>query len=406
MKSFFYKTLVGTAAAASSASALSLYDTAPMVGLPESQSAKYYFSTTLGYDTNPQCGVSSRNKEKKASAYVSANLRTSYADVESVNKLSYTAQLGGSRYLNSGDYAGRRYSANCGLSASLEHAFSAMSNYKGALHVTYTPEPGYDNGVSSAGMRGDSLSWNFNNTYAQAIDSRWSWNLGANLSGTKYERRTYTYDDRQYYSASGGLNYRSSDLLTYTTSVSWRDELRSYGVNSRSVFASGGVQYALDPVSSVSLSVGAQCKMMAHRHTLNPTLDAGYRRRVSDGLSMNAYVKYSDENTDNYSRSANASYRTGGTWRAGAYGTYVLSPDVSFVFRMQVMQTEYGKSTSSSMNSSSRYSLDPSVTMNYHFTPELMGTMMAEFSHYCYKNRPTEYKYNRWKLSAGLSYSF
>lgn len=393
-----------TLGSVSLASAFSLYDTAPVVGVPESRSATYSMSFKGGYDTNPQGTTDKRLK--KAGYYVNAGLSTSFADVESVDKLSYSARLGGTHYLGSAAGQGRKYYADSSLDANLVHAFSAASRYSGRVHVSYMPEPGYDNGYSSAGMRGDTLSWSLDNTYSEAIDARWSWNAGLNYSGTRYENALYVDDNRQYYSVSGGLNYRESEILTYTSSLSYRDELRSAGMDSRSAFASLGVQYALSPVSSASFSSGVQCKMMNHQRTLNPTVDMGYRRRVTDGLSVNAYVKYSDENADNYSRYHGASYRSSPAWRVGAYGTYVLSPDVSYTFRMQAIQTRYRKPTDSKLPSSSRYTLNPSLSMNYNFSPDVTGLLSVDYTFYHYDRGNEASMYTRLQYSAGLSYRF
>lgn len=389
---------------ASLASAFSLYDTAPMVGMPEPQTARCSVSMKGGYDTNPQ-GTTSK-QDRKAGCFVNASLKASCADVESVDKLRYTARLGGTRYLGTTSRSGKKYYGDCNVDADFEHAFSAMSRYSGHLHLSYMPEPGYDNGFSSAGMQGDVFSWSFGNRYSEAIDSRWSWNVGASLSGTQYEERTYAYDDRQYYSASFGINYRESDLLTYTGSASFRQESRSHGLSSQSAFGNLGMSYALSSVSTASISVGVQGKTMDHRSTANPTLDLGYRRRVTDGLSVNGYVKYSDENVDNYNRSSRSSYRSCATWRAGAYGTYVLSPDVSYVFRMQLMQTQYRKATNVKTASADRYTIKPSLSMNYHFTPAVTGTLTAEYTYYHYERAEKASMYTRWQFSAGLDYRF
>lgn len=400
----FREFLAAALGTASAASAFSLYDTAPMVGVPESQSARYSVSMRGGYDTNPQGTTDSRRK--KAGEFVNASLGATYADVESVDKLSYKGRLGGTWYPGSKGVNGKKYYADCSLDATLVHTFSTMSRYSGRAHVSYLPEPGYDNGFSSAGMQGDTLSWSLDNDYSEAVDARWSWNVGANLSGTKYEERSYSHDDRQYYSGSVGVHYRESDLLTYTGSATFRQESRSSGMNSQSAFGSVGVQYAMDSVSTASASVGAQCKMMDNRSTVNPTLDLGYRRRVAEGLSMNAYVKYSDENVDNYNRATRGSYRTSATWRAGAYGTYTLSPDVSYVFSMQVMQTQYRKPTNEQTKASSRYTVKPSVSLNYNFTPTVTGRLTAEYTYYHYKLGARDSMYTRWQLSAGLNYTF
>lgn len=403
MKSFFLKSMVAAAAVATSASALSLYETAPLVGFVDAQSARYFATVNVGYDSNPQ-GTTNKAKQSDG-CYVNASLSTTFADVESRNKLTYNVRLGGTRYLGgttSGN--GRKYYGDCSADVMYVHAFSAATRYTGRLHVSYMPEPGYDNGFSSAGMMGDTLSWSFDNTLSHAIDMRWSWNLGFNVSGTHYTESSYRYDDRQYYSASFGLNYRASDRLTYTSSVSFRDELRTHGCDSQSVFGSVGFQYAVDPVSTFSASVGAQLKTMNSNNTLNPTVSLGYRRRVTDGLSLNTYVRYSDENVNNYDRYGNSTYRSCGTFRAGAYGTYVLSPDVSFVFGGQAMYTSYRKSTKGAEDAE-RFSIKPSMSMNYNFTPSLQGHIGAEYTYYTYK-RENDTMYNRWRVWTGLTYRF
>lgn len=404
MKSLFLKTLVVTTAVATSASALSLYDTAPMVGFGESQSARYFASVKFGYDTNPQ-GTTNK-KSRHGGCYVNASVSTTFADVESVDKLTYNLRLGATRYLgNATTDGGKKYYGDCSANVMYTHAFSAMSRYTANLHVSYMPEPGYDNGISSAGMMGDTLSWSFNNTYSQAIDTRWSWYAGFNVSGTHYSEHTYSYDDRQYYSLTGGVNYRASERLTYTSSVTYRWEERSEGDGSESVFGNVGFQYAVDPVSTFSASVGAQCKTMDSDTNVNPTFNLGYRRRVTDGLSLNSYASYSDENVNNYNRHAHSSYRSCGTWRAGMYGTYVMSPDVSFVFGAQAMYTQYRKSTSGSEDAE-RFTIKPSLAMNYNFTSQLQGTIGAEYTYYTYERNDKDSMYSRWRVWTGLTYRF
>lgn len=402
MKTYFIKTLLLAFFSAATASAFSLYDTAPAVGLQESQAARYFASISAGYDTNPSGnGRSSGN----GATFVKAALSTTYADVESIDKLSYSARLGGTRYLGGAAANNQVYSADCGMDISLTHAFSAMSRYTGTASLSYQPEPGYDNGITSQGLRGDTFTWTLNNSYASAFDSRWSWNISANYSGTQYEQKTNRTDDRQYLSASAGLNYKESELLTYTSTISFREEQRAYGMNSRSGFAMVGFQRALDPVSSVSFSAGTQLKLMDGDSNLYPTFDAGYRRRVSDGLSLNAYVKYSNENVDNYRSDSRSSYKNSPTWRTGVYGTYVLSPDVSFTMRMQLMYTSYSHSTVQGAPNYNRYSYTPALSMNYNFSPVVQGSISAEYSRYI-NQRDAYSSYNRWQFSTRLSYRF
>lgn len=405
MKTFFLRSLVVAAVTAPTVSAFSLYDTAPVVGLAESQPAKYFASMSVGYDTRPGGSSNSGRNNQGGAMFVSGSLSSTYSDVESVDKLSYSARVGGTRYVGGSGVGGQRYSANCGADVSMTHAFDAMSRYSGHLSLSYQPEPGYDNGVSSQGLRGDSLTWVLGNTYSSALDARWSWNTGVNYSGTQYEQKTSRTDDRQYVSGNVGLHYKESDLLTYTSNISYREEMRSYGMNSKSAFGTVGLQRALDTVSSCSASVGVQMKMMGGETHPYPTFDVGYRRRVTDGLSMNAYVKYSNENVDNYSVSTASSYKSSAAWRFGMYGTYVLSPDVSFETGIQSMYTAYRRNPNPSMPDYNRYSYSGSVSMNYNFSPDVQGRLTVEYSKY-YDGRSSASSYNRMQYSAGLRYRF
>lgn len=401
MRTLFLRLFLVTFAV-SSASAFSLYDTAPTVGLPQSHAATYYASMRSGYDTNP--GGSTVRKGRRGSAFVAANLSTSYADMESIDKLVYSLRAGGTYYIRNSE-TGRKYTSDCNLSTEFSHAFSAMSRYRCSISLTYRPEPGYDNGISAPGNTGDTFSWHISNTYNQSIDARWSWNASGSFSGTHYDSANRSYDDRQYYSANMGLHYRDSDLTTYSLSANMRDELRSYGADSTSLMANAGVYRALDVFSSVSLTVGVQCKSVAGKKLLSPTFDTGYRRRVTDGLSLDTFARYSNENINSYNVYDGTTFRRCSTWRAGAFGTYVLSPDVSYVFRVQGVYTDYGSSTGSGTQGSKRYSINPSLSMNYNFTPSLQGSLMAEYTYYMHSQGQKSH-YSRMNYSAGLTYRF
>ncbi|MGN0829189.1 MAG: hypothetical protein ACI4PZ_05670 [Akkermansia sp.] len=404
MRSLFLRLVFVSGVLSLGASALSLYDAAPLVGLPESSVAHYSVSTQVGYDTNPQ-GTTYKPAQSE-SMYVSANVSTRYAEYESVDRLSYHARLGGTRYFgNRGGGEGRRYYADCALVAELSHAFSAMSRYTGSVRVTYSPEPSYDDAISRQSRSGDTLSWTLDNGYHQAIDSRWSWNVSGTYSGTEYSGERGRYDNRQYLSAGGGLQYRDSDLLTYTSSISYREELREYGLNSRSAFVSVGFQRSLDPMSSCSFSVGVQGKTIGGSVQANPTLNAAYRRVVTEGLSVNWYLAFSNENIDSYDRYSNGSYRDCAAWRSGATARYTLSPDVQFTFGFQTMLTQYSDSTNRALKDATKYTIMPNVGMRYRFTPHLVGNIGSEYTYYRY-DRERRTSYTRVRVYSGLTYEF
>lgn len=405
MKRPLFNVFAAVSAVMSTAGAFSLYDMAPAVGVMDSMPLSFSFNTRVGYDTNSN--GSTQRGGNKGSQYINASVSSSYADAESRSQLSYNGHVGGSRYFyHDRNSAQRKYRADCGLGVRFAHAFDAGSRYNGTLHVSYTPEIAYDNAISHQGSVGDTLTWTTGNTYSQSIDARWSWHVNAAFSGTHYAGADTYRDDRQYVNVGGGLNYKESDMRTYTLSTTWRDELRTTGVNSQSYFATVGVQQALDMVSSCSASSGVQVKKMRDQYTANPTLDLGYRRKVSDGLSMSAYVKYSDENTDNYSKSYDASYRSTGTWRVGSSGVYVLSPDVSFSFHAQYTFAKQAKAQRATMPKSTRETINPGVSMHYSFTPNLTGSITCDYTHYVNKVGTRDNRYTRWNMSTGLSYRF
>lgn len=386
------------------AMAFSLYDTAPNVGLPESQVAKYYLSTTVGYDTNPQGTYNKKNR--KEGEYITLAAHTDYADVESVDQLSYRLTLGATRYFG-GTPSREKYYSDCGITATLVHSFSTQSRYTSSLNLSYKPEPSYADGMSTSSYTGDTLSWNWSNTYFQAIDTRWSWNAGLTYSGTHYDSSSYNYDDRQYLTPSVGLRYRESDITTYTLNISEREEWRKTGSDARSYFINGGIEQSLDPVSSFSASAGAQLKYMEHDHTLTPTLNLGYRRKVTDGLSINLFVVHSNENADNYNSRWQSSYRSTPTWRGGIRTEYRLSPDVRFGLTLQYRYAQYEKAPYASMRDYSTQSFNPNFWMSYQFTERLETRVGCEYTMYKTDNqRYTSNEYTRWRIYSQLTYQF
>ena len=400
MKSYFYKSLLLSCAVAASAGAISLYDMAPSVGLPESHAIKYNVYGRLGYDSN--VGTAEKAQDR-SSLYVNGGIGASYADFESVDKISYNFNIGATRYLRSSSEDAKTWFADCGLGASLVHAFSARSTYSGGLHVSYSPEPDYATGISAARRQGDSLNWSFNNTYNHSLDSRVSWNVNAGYSGNTYTESTYKNDDRQYLNAGLGLNYRASELLTYNTRFSYRHDIRQSGNNSDNLTMSIGFSRSLDPVSSCHGSFGLQSKYVSGESMLTPNLNLGYNRKVAEGLNMNAYLSLSNENVDTY-RGVGQNYLSDVTWRMGLSCSYVLSPDVSFSFGVSVLRSQYSKGTGR-LKDEANTTVNPSLGFSYRFSESLTGSVNYQYTWYDTDREGAE-GYTRHNISTGLTYNF
>ena len=401
MKSYFYKALLLTGLCAASAGAISLYDTAPSVGLPESHAAKYNAYVRVGYDTN----MDASSVNEQASLYTNAGFGASFADYESVDKISYRFNLGATRYAKaSQDSSSKKMYADCGLSASLVHAFSSRSTYSASLSVTYSPEPEYASGISASRRQGDCLNWSFSNSYNQSIDSRWSWNVNAGYSGNLYSETEYQDDDRQYINTGAGLNYRASELLSYNANLTYRYDLRKEGYDSDNITATVGFSRSLDPVSSCSGSIGLQTKRVHNDNILTPVLNLGYNRRVAEGFSTNVYVMLSNENVDTY-RGAGANYLSDVTWRVGANCSYRLSPDVSFSFGVSLMRSTYTKGTGR-LEDETNTTLTPNLGMSYMFSANLQGSVQYTYTWYESDRDRSGSDYTRHNISTGLTYTF
>ncbi len=401
MKSLFYKQIVLAGFCACSASAISLYDTAPMVGLPESHTAKYSMYARVGYDSN----MDTQHSDETGSAFVKAGLSASFADYESVDKISYRFNLGMTHYFTNEDYrkgSGKKDFADMGLTGTIVHAFNSRSTYSAALNLSYSPEPDYASGISAARRQGECFNWSFNNSYNQAIDSRWSWNINAGYSGVLYSETEYQSDDRQYWTAGAGLVYRASELLSYNIRFSYKNDQRDYGYNSDNMTLMVGFDRAIDPVSSCSVSVGVQEKFIRNKEIMSPNIRLGYNRKAAEGFSVNSYAVLSNENVDTY-RGGNHNYLSDLTWRVGVDGVYTLSPDVSFTFGISVMWAEYSEGTFG-MEDETNVSYRPHVGMNYRFTENLMGNINYEYTFYDADREKGDY--TRHVISTGLTYTF
>ena len=354
----------------------------------------------MGYDTN----MNSTSGSKEASLYSNAGFGASFADYESVDKISYRFNLGATRYFKRPQGSGEQLNADCGLTASVVHAFTSRSSYSASLNLSYSPEPQYASGISASRRQGDCLNWSFNNSYSQSIDARLSWNVSAGYSGNLYSETEYQSDDRQYVNLGAGLNYRASELLSYNTNVSVRHDMRSMGYNSDNLTVTVGFSRSLDPVSSCSGSLGLQTKRVHNKEILTPNLNLGYNRRVAEGFSVNSYVTLSNENVDTY-RGPNANYLSDVTWRIGANCSYTLSPDVSYTFGFSLMRSNYSRGTGN-LSKETNTNLSPNVGMNYRFSEKLTGNINYQYTIYESKRANGGYDYTRHNVSMGLNYSF
>lgn len=405
MKSYFYKSLLLSGVCATVGGAYSLYDTAPMVGLPESYKIKYSATVRVGYDSN----VDWSYRDETSSPYVNASVSARYADMESVNKLSYDVRLGITQYTDIDDNSrASETRGDCMVSASLVHAFDSVNTLSSSLHATYSPQPDYADGYSPAYCIGDMLSLSQVNVFSHALDSRWSMTGTLAFRVITYTESAEQTDNRYYIEAGVGARYKESSIMTYKADLSYTRELREEGYDSDRYVATVGFQRALDPFSSLGGDVGVAARVYSQDTIFSPCGKISYNRKLSEGLNAQAFVSYSDENAGSYTTYGGGSqtYLENKTVRFGSRFFYVLSPDVTYSFGADYIITDRSKASRGARGyTCDRYEVF--AGLDYAFTRQLRGTIKVSYSDLSreYDNYDEESS-DRWDISTGVTYTF
>lgn len=401
MRSYFYKSLLVCAASATVGGAFSLYDSAPMVGLPESYNIKYSATLGVGYDSN----VNWSENNEDASPYVRASVSARYADMESVNKLSYDVRLGFKHYTGLDDNSSTAETrGDCKLGFDLVHAFNSVDTLSSSLYATYSPQPDYADGYSPAYCTGDMLTVSQSNVYSHALDSRWSLNGSVSFQMVRYMEAIEQSDDRYYIMGGVGAQYRESSIMTYKLNLSYSRELRNKGLDSDRYVLTVGFQRALDPFSSCGADVGVAARVYSQETVWSPCANFSYRRKLTEGLNARVFVSYADENAGSYM--ASQTYLENRTLRFGSHIDYILSPDVTYSFGAAYIVTERSEATRGAKDyDCDRYEI--SAGISYAFTQQLRGSVKASYSVLSQQyDGMAETSPDRWNVAADITYNF
>ncbi len=381
-----------------------MYDTAPMVGLPESYNIKYSATVRVGYDSNVNW-----SRDAEESPYVNASVGARYADMESVNKLSYDVKLGITQYTDIDESSSAAETrGDCRVSASMVHAFDSVNTLSSSLYATYSPQPDYADGYSPAYSMGDMLSLSQVNVFSHALDSRWS------LTGTlAFRMISYTesaeQDDNRYYIEAGvGVRYKESSIMTYKTDLSYTRELRKEGLDSDRYVATVGFQRSLDPFSSLGADIGVAARVYTQDTIFSPCCKISYNRKLSEGLNARVYASYADENAGSYMNygGGGQTYLKNETIRFGTKISYILSPDVTYSFGAAYILTDRSDATRGGRSySCDRYEI--SAGLDYAFTRQLRGSVSVSYSDLSREYEgSSEVSADRWNVSTGITYNF
>ena len=404
MRSMFLKALCLSALLAGGGWAMSLYDTAPAIGLPMSQAVKYTLSARVGYDDN----INSSHRSKTPSVYTGVNLGAVYSDFESTNKVHYDANLGATYYFKRAYSTNNKWFSNTSVGGGISHSFSDRCTYNLNATVRYQPEPDYSNGISASRSQGDCFNWSLQNAVTRSIDRRWSWSMNVSYTGNFYTEKAFEYDNRQYINGGATLSAKFTELVSYNLGLSYRKDLKKsgYGYNSDNFYFTLGTSRSITPYSSMNLNVGVQQKQIHHEKIWSPTVRAGYNRKVTEGFSINLYTSVDNENVDTY-RGSFGSYLSNPCLRVGFSGSYTWSPDLSLTFGCSYYTSEYTRGENG-MRSNNRYSFAPHVGASFRITDKLRGNINYAYtvSNSSYGYYGNDNKYQRNNASFCVTYTF
>lgn len=391
--------LVGFCLGVPTAGAYSLFDTAPSIGLPESYPIKWSVSISAGYDTNVNA-VNRSSAQYKESSFVRFGIHSSYSDQDSITSLSYSMNLGGTLYTQNVSGSSNQLMSNSDFTLSLSHRFDSTLSYSTSNHVSYTPEPDYESGISASRRQGEAFNYSTSHTISKALDSRWSLSTSASYSGVMYSNKEYSQDDRNYVNVSESISFRINSRTSYTASFSGQMVNRNKGLNARNLYANVGVNHSLSPVSSCSLTVGSQMKNqngMADKWS--PTLKAGYNRVVAGRLNVSSYISFSNESVGTYRNGRN--YGSDQCWRMGISCSQPLTHVISLNYGASAILNHYAMGQQGLTSDSERtYNLN--VGFGWRHTSHLSSSISYSFT----DGHTWQNNYLRSVWSYSLSYSF
>ncbi len=380
----------------SSVYALSLYDTAPAIGLAQNSALKYTASASLGYDSN----INGSAKNKDACMFTRFGLGASSSDNDAMTRITWSGRVGGTIYTKRADGTNDKVFADINFALSMSHTINSFSSNNLNLRFSISPELDYSNGISGANREGDRLNWSVTDTYTRKLDAKKNLSFSLCYSGNIYLSDAYDIDDREYVSAGTTLSFKESKLTTYSAIANFQYDIRRFGPDSQNIYILGGVQRVLSEVSSVGVKLGAQVKFIDGGVDLYPNLKFSYRRQVIEGLSFSAYASLENENIDTYSYTG-ANYNSDMAWRLGGNLTQKLNSRMSLVGGYSIIYSQYSESTRGYADRDEA-TYNAYAALNYLVSESLTASLRYS---YTIANKDAG-DYDRNMITGSLSYSF
>ncbi len=390
-----YKFPLLAIASVSVASAQGLFSTSSDSTLTDQSAIRTTASLQFGYDDNLN-PIGSEVQGEESSAFISANLRASYAEVRSNASLSAYADLGVISYFED-DIADDNIVPVINLGVTLGYSLNDRIQLSSNNFVTHGLEPDYERSFANDRRSGQFTSYSTYNEIGVRWSQRFGTKHGFGIQGAEYER---AQGDYQHISFRNELRYRLNDrtvlkgAYTFGLRPDTDTNFHRYEV---------GFEHSLSERTGIDFTIGGNT--IDRDNGFNRTalfVNGAVSHTASDRLNFRGYVRYGID--DIFLNLGNDTFQARETLRLGLNFNYTLNQKVSYHGGISVISTDYIESTTNgsdqntwlyNINLGMSYSLSSklSATLNYNFTQSLSDDI-AGF----------EYKRNRYSL--GLQYAF
>lgn len=402
MKSFVYTSLLA-AGLLTAANAQSLYSIAGPTGLDISLPLKWNFNVAGGYDSN----VNASNWDEDESAFISADVRASLSNYDSITQYSLNAKLGGIFYLKDLEGDSSENLSNSSFSANLTHSFSQTLRMSCSASFAWQPEPNYANGVANSRRDGEYIYAYVGTTLSKAWNNRYSTSFGINYSRIDYQEEISEIDNREYFGAEINNRYKWTERMAL--SLAWRYNYcqRIWGSDEFSNFIFAGIEYALDENTSATFRVGPQFKYVeGYGHKTYPSAEFGLNRTVTDRLHLGAFVRYSNEATNTYV-GGGSRYYSNETWRLGITSDYKLTPRFSIMAGLNLINSDYSRPNTTTNTDTTTLTVNAYAGVKMDITPHWYLTLRYSYTNGSYSGYSYDMpSYDRNVISFGTGYNF
>lgn len=395
--------MITVAATATFAHGQSLYDLAMPIGLEESLPLKWNANVSFGYDDNVNATSSSRYG-KQESAYGSLGIGASMSNYDSRTQYSFDMNLGLISYFSKLSDGTEQVMSNSKVNGRLTHHFDSTMSYSASVSLAWQPEPDYGTGISASRRMGDYLYVYLNNSLSKAWDTRWSTTFGVSGSLLAYQENVGKSDNRDYLTLYVNNRYKWTERLAVSLNVSGTYCDRKYGLDDKSLFLMGGLEYALTANTSATLLVGPQFKFIDGTTKCYPSVEGAINHRVSDRLSVRGFVRYANEANNTYYGSGR-NFLSNESWRVGASSTWQFTPRFSASLEGNFISSHYNRSTASNLSSYTQDTFNVNTGLYFKMTEALTAQVTYSFTRGQYLAYGVE-TYNRNVFAVGAVYSF